>query len=576
MKEISEVISEKEDRLQYYSSLHKSMDTAESYYNLAFKISVLDVPKGVDQITPSTARAVIDNATDHVASSWVIVKMEPKAKGKEARKTADKIERVGQAFFYELSMANDSLFIPAMIKSAHEFGMYAVRLIWREDIWEEYEGERFPFRVAVLDPRTVLPEPGNLREPRSVIEWAERQRGDIAALYPQWSKGQEGKSTDMVSFLGRWDGNEYLYAIDEEILVQDKNPYDFIPYSIATNGLGEMTEGTTPDKRVRSLLWAIQDDLDYEARLLSDCGTIVRWGAWGFPTVPEGTNVAVLKDFVMAPGRVNQVPTGFQFQETMKFNPQLLELLGIVRGNIEAATYSGILRGGGAMSSGYERAVAMRSAEQKFAYLLQQINCTLTWLYRSALKIIDTHPDKPSISISGMVKGKRGKASYAQESISQKDIHGEYAGVTCQVEQGDPLANEAKAMLGANLHTGGKISLRSFHEDYAGIEDSTSEQAQMLAERILFSPQIQGMIEQSIIQEVGFAEFVAQEAEGVGETLGVPQEGVTPPGEGAAMFSEAEAMFGPGAPTPEQGRLQQVGAWPARAPGPRFPQMGGG
>ena len=571
-KDTSDILTLKDTLLTYFGPMHRTMDLVETYYDLAFKISDIRLPEGVDPVIPSTSRAVIDNATDHVTSDYLIIKQEPKGRSAQARELADVIEKVGQGFFYQVALRADAPPIQAAIKTALTFGMAPVKESWDEDAWEK-EGElSFPYNVKVLDPRTVLHDPKGGRRPSYVIEVSRRPKIEITDRYPEWTnpKLQTGLLAD-VEWLEYHDAKERVYIADGEEVDRAPNPLGYPPYCISYSGLGSNVDGASPEKRAIGLLWPILSELEMEARILSDVAAIVRYSAFAIPGVdPEDFERT---DFKMKPGYLNKIPASFRLLELMKFNPELLQLLKIIQEKIEAATYPGVLTGAGNMSSGYERAVAVRNAGQKFTYLLSQTNYLGTWLLQTAFRYQANHPDNPALTVTGVIGGPRGKRVYVQETVKAKDVGDNLAGLTVEFAMGDPLANQAKAMLGANLHTQGKIQIRTLHEDYMGIGDSSEEVAGIIADRVLFSPEIQQLLTQAVIQEAGLQEMIQQEAEQVGETMGMPPggQGMEPQG---PLFSESEAMFGVGTPTPPQvQQLQQAEVFPAGQPGPRIPQQ---
>ena len=569
-KNTSDILTLKDTLLTYYSSMHRTMDLVEQYYDLAFKISDIRLPEGVDPVIPSTSRAVIDNAVDHITSDYVIVKQEPKGRAKGSRELADQIEKVGQGFFYQLALRADAPPIQAADKTALIFGMAPVKASWDEDAWEKERELSFPYDVKVLDPRTVLPDPKGGRRPSYVIEVSRRPKIEITDLYPEWSnpKLQTELLAD-VEWIEYHDAKERVYIVDGEEVNRAPNPLGYPPYCINYSGLGSNVDGAPPEKRAIGLLWPILALLEMEARILSDIGAIIRYSAFAIPTV-DSLEDAQRTDFTMKPGKLNIVAPSFKLLELMKFNPELLQLLGIVKGMIEAATYPGVLIGAGSMSSGYERAVAVRNASQKFAYLLSQTNYLGTWLLQTAFRYQANHPDKPALTVTGVIGGPRGKRVYVQETVKAEDVGDNLAGITVEFAQGDPLANQAKATLGANFHTQGKIAIRTLHEDYMGIENSSEEVAEIIAERVLFSDAIQQLLIQSVIQETGFQEMLQQEVGQIGETMGIPPQGQAQGG----VFSEAETQFGIGTPTPPQvGELQQAGVWPPTQAAPRIPQQ---
>ena len=570
--DISKILTRKETLLTYFGPMHRTMDLVESYYDLAFKISDILLPEGVDPVIPSTSRAVIDNATDHVTSDYLIIKQEPKGSSAQARELADVIEKVGQGFFYQVALRADAPPIQAALKTALTFGMAPVKESWDEDAWEKERELSFPYDVKVLDPRTVLHDPKGGRRPTYVIEVSRRPKIEITDRYPEWSNPKkQDELLAEVEWLEYHDAKERVYIADGEEVGRAPNPLGYPPYCISYSGLGSNVDGASPEKRAIGLLWPILNELEMEARILSDIGAIVRYSAFTIPTV-DSLEDAQRTDFTMKPGKLNIVAPSFKLLELMKFNPELLQLFQIIQQKIEAATYPGVLTGAGQMSSGYERAVAVRNAGQKFAYLLSQTNYLGTWLLQTAFRYQANHPDKPALTVTGVIGGPRGKRVYVQETVKAEDVGDNLAGLTVEFAQGDPLANQAKAMLGANLHTQGKIQIRTMHEDYMGIENSAEEVEGIIAERVLFSPEIQQLLVQSVIQEAGLQEMIQQEAEQVGETMGIPPQGQGEPQ--GPLFSESETMFGMGTPTPPQvQQLQQSKVWPPGQAGARIPQQ---
>ena len=570
-KDTSDILTLKDTLLTYYSDMHRTMDLVEAYYDLAFKISDIRLPEGVDPVIPSTSRAIIDNATDHITSDYLVVKQRPKGHSAKARELADVIEGVGQGFFYQAALRADAPPIQASLKTALIFGMAPVKESWDEDAWEKERELSFPYNVKVLDPRTVLHDPKGGRRPAYVIEVSRRPKIEITDRYPEWANPKlQTELLSDVEWIEYHDAKERVYIADGEEVDRAPNPLGYPPYCINYSGLGSNVDGASPEKRAIGLLWPIMAELEMEARILSDLGAIIRFAAFGIPGVdPEDFERT---DFKMKPGYLNKIPASFRLLELMKFNPELLQLLKIVQEKMEAATYPGVLTGAGNMSSGYERAVAVKNAGQKFAYLLSQTNYLGTWLLQTAFRYQANHPDKPALTVTGVIGGPRGKRVYVQETVKAEDVGDNLAGLTVEFAQGDPLANEAKAMLGANLHTQGKIQIRTMHEDYMGIENSAEEVEGIIAERVLFSPEIQQLLVQSVIQEAGLQEMIQQEAEQVGETMGIPPQGQGEPQ--GPLFSESETMFGPGTPTPPQvQQLQQSKVWPPGQAGARIPQQ---
>lgn len=375
----------------------------EQLYDLSWHVD--GIPQNVPVTMPSTARAIIDEATDHsdFNPSYVKVHTPTYGIGDDAEKRSGRIKAFFPGFYrHQITHKNDVSPYRDLVKNVYLYGKGVLKTITVHDEWPELEipegtyeseakiirdGVKFERELAMpilqrsINPLAIWEDPTEGQK-RYAIEKCEYTALQVRDMYPSWSPTRtwEGKNgitpSEMVE---TWDcvqagvgvcdipecpdNGDEVEGLWHQILIgcgaseMDSNasavvdeatetvflPHEPFPYEIKFSGYGKQSSGKYEDK-ARGLLYAVKSVIRAEARRFTQMDAIIAQLAW--PTIFV-TGPRSRMDVKFGPNIVNYVPMGVTVTPVVPPLPSgpIQQTIAMLQSSIERGTFGSVIRG---------------------------------------------------------------------------------------------------------------------------------------------------------------------------------------------------------------------------------------
>lgn len=382
---------------KYQRAWRAECSVLEQMYELRWRLT--GVPANVPVTIPSTARAIIDEATDHSDFDPHYLRIHTPSYGLEqaAEEKAGRIRSwsVGWAA-YQIERLNDVSPYREWIKNQYLFGKGVYKVVFSRDDWPEIsipegstndDARRFremtqeqrryamPIVLRAPDPRAIY-EDVSIGDKRYVIEAYEYTGAEIEGLYPYWRPSSidpndlEALANMTVQVWDCWQigeqdgekGSWHSVLIAESPVTEDDGvmainisyadgpggaaefiPGHPFPYVVKFSGFGRQSPGRYEEK-ARGILYGAKSLLEAEARRLTQLDSIIASYAW--PTVFV-TGPRSRFEVVYGPNQTNYVPPGTQVSTVTPTIPAgpIQAALATIQSGIERATFGSVIRG---------------------------------------------------------------------------------------------------------------------------------------------------------------------------------------------------------------------------------------
>ena len=369
----------------------------EDLYELRWLIE--GVPLGSPITVPSTARAVVDEATDHsdFDPTWLKLRIPTYGLEFDAEETAGRLRSwfVGWAM-HQMQTANDVSPFRDWTKDLFLYGKAVWKIIADHENWpvvlgdegkatpEEIAAERdrvvkarqgiIPIVLRTIYPLAVYEDPA-VGEKQWAIEEYDHEATEILPRYKDWlpsgksrpdaAKRRKEMLDDADLHVKLWDcyqigegdyEGEKVCGLWHQVLINEGPesaftaatppvflPYEPFPYTIKFSGFGRQSSGRYHEK-ARGILFAAQSLIKAEARRHSQLDAIISQFAWPTTVVtgPKGRF-----DFKWGPNEVNYVPPGVTVTAVTPTIPAgpVQAALATIQAGIERATFGSVIRG---------------------------------------------------------------------------------------------------------------------------------------------------------------------------------------------------------------------------------------
>lgn len=524
---------------------------AEELYELSWLPDFL--PTNIPITIPSTARAVVDEATDHSDFNphWIRMHLPTYGLEQDAESTSSRL----RAFFpgwlaYQVSHTNDVSPSRDWIKNMYLFGKAVYKTFYDKSEWplldipdgtseekaremkEEVERSRefvVPVILRSVDPLAVYEDP-NIGEKKWVIEAYDSDALDILDRYAKWipvdfTRSDIEKENPKVRI---WDcyqiGRERIDGKDvdgiyHQVLIDQAPsedspmvaaatgktpvflPNEPFPYDIKFSGLGRQSSGKYEHK-ARGILFAVKSLLEAEARRLTQLDSIISALAWPtlFVTGPR-TRFQVK----YGPNEVNYVPPGVTattITPTMPTGP-IQQALATLQAGIERGTFGSVIRGDkpAQVTSGAQLAILSGQARLRFGSPHIQHEQTLMRVF-SKVGIIIRDVIKHPIQLWQTNDTEVRKAG--QLKVSPEDFPAQLP-MHVEILNDPEEERERRTQLAAFLFEKGAIDLEEFRER-AGIEDTAAMRQRVIRDKALLeTPGVIQALGEEFLLESGYS-----------------------------------------------------------------------
>ena len=539
-----------------YGVYHNNILTARRYYDMDFVDEVLPVgarARGFKAVIPTTARRIIDEATDHVLYvPKVKTPVRPtKSKQITEQEIAEKKRKAVVAWWRQVTQRFNPL--GDARKTGFLEGMIAIKQTCRLDLLPDKDSETyrrdlerlgrydFLWDVELLDNTTVFPDPYDPRNPSYVylyytmdVEQARkafpassakakaawRDRGDLEKVdyLEYWS---------MPTFLpdGSWERGQFVQWIDTEPVHEAPNPYPYIPIAIDDTGNGLVRNGVDPEKRFVGLLDHSYSVLVAQARQWSAMEAVAELTAFN-PVIARNLSAEKQAALRVGPGEIwnlegNEGDTDAEqiaFVQWPDIPPIVARMIALtdkeVNGKFKVDTLAGIPQRG--VDTATEADQNVRNASAMLTGMVAALERIATKMTRWMLMDIERVFEAP-VTLFGS-----GANDPADITLSPKEING-YYDCFVQLRTTDEASLDlTRARFWADLYQ--RIPfLSAWTAMEAGdmADDPLAEMIRRKGEDVFNSPQFDELRVASGVQSFGeFAAYIANLAS---------ENGITPP-----------------------------------------------
>ena len=529
----------------YQAAWRGDVTLDEDMYELRWKMD--GIPDNVPITLPSTARAVIDEATDHndFDPSWLRVMTPTYGLTQEAERRSSTIRAWVLGWLsYQVTKANDVSPIRDFVKNLHLYGKAVYKVVYDREAWpelevpegtskdnarklkEKVEKDRefvMPVVMRSIQP-TALYEDPTVGEKKWAIEVYEYRAMEIIGQYMDsfeqseyeylmenpdrtcelWDCYQVGEQDGVRGLyhlvVGHFGEDEAGEAITKELSDNAFLPNEPFPYIVRFSGFGRQSSGKYEEK-ARGLLFAARSLLQAEARRLTQLDSIISAMAW--PTLfVNGPRTKFRVEY--GPNKVNYIPSGVKVDTVTPPLPvgPLQAALATIQSGIERGTFGSVIRGDKPpqTTSAAQLAILSGQARLRFGSIRVAHESALVEAFQKAAYIVKDVIGAPVVlwQVNDTDEEDPAKLTLSPDEVPFPFV--------CQVAiKADPAEErEREAQLAVFLHEKGIIDWEEAAER-AGVVDVAAMRRRMIRDLILFkSPAVLQALGEQYVLESGY------------------------------------------------------------------------
>ncbi len=520
----SEQMDIQNEMISYFGRLHSEMMTDEKYHDLDYG-DMLSLPsKFANQaVILPTAREVVETAVDHISPGNRRVDVPRRANNQAAAKQAKLLRRFYAAVLFYLEQGAPVSPYREILKHLTVWGISVAKFIYDErkwmdkpegddkndlEDWRNFQATNMPFTLQILHPSEVLFDPWH--DPSEwVIQNSEKYVGELMSTYPDWGNPQGLKRIQKVNVSEYWSPTQRSVLINKKDWGLEggiiENESTIHPYIIGSSGLGIDSSGHTPEKRFVGILRYLRGILQSESRNYSIADIVMKSGAWPV-RVLVGERASEVGPLNLEYGTMQGLPEGVTIENLSPELPpgMVMEHLGIANNIISAAAAPRVVRGGQnpGTRAGFQQQLAIGEARLRYAPLADACERMLTQIGIKA----GIYMEKV---VPGVISLSPGSTHEMFSNISGKDFRGHHA-LRVKINVLAPEDEIRKQQGVISLVGAGLMSPIAAIETLFPAVDPESELGRILASRILFSPQLMGLVGTAVTQEVAEAAGLEQ------------------------------------------------------------------
>ena len=400
---------------------------AEDLYELRWTMD--GIPDNVPLTIPSTARAIVDEATDHsdFDPRWLRVHTPTYGMTEDAAGRSSLLRAFLPGWlYYQITHTNDVSPLRDYLKNMYLYGKAVWKVYYDKTEWpqpdfvdgmtvgdveeanERVKADRefvMPVIMRSIHPMALREDPAPGRK-KWGIEVYERSPLSIRALYEDWMPEglEEETMEDPNAMVELWD----CYQIGEEngeqgiyhqVLVNERTgayseatqrvflPGEPYPYIVKYSGFGR--QSGRYEEMARGLLYSVDSLLRAEGRRQTQLDAIVSAMAW--PTIFVTGPRTVFK-VEYGPNVVNYVPSGVQVSTVTPPIPAgpIQTSLAMIQQGIERGTFGSVIRGEKPpqTTSAAQLAILSGQARLRFGSIKIHVEASLLEAFQKAMYII--------------------------------------------------------------------------------------------------------------------------------------------------------------------------------------------
>ncbi len=522
----------------------------EELYELTWKME--GIPDNIPITMPSTARAVVDEATDHSDFDPHFLQIHTPTYGLEqdAELRASRIRTFFRGWaIYQVSHMNDVSPFRDYVKNQYLYGKGVFKVVNDAEAWprldvpegsteadahalkEQLTSDRefaIPIVLRSVDPRAVYEDP-SIGQKRWVVEEYEFEAQEIMPLYENWIPQRLGvdemEELPPEASVRVWD----CYQIGEDdgepgvwhqVLINEATdvgapplvspaagpssepsflPGEPFPYVIKFSGLGRQSTGKY-EQKARGILYGAVSLLKAEARRHTQLDSIVASMAWPtlFVTGPRNRF-----SVVYGPNVVNYIPPGVSVDTVSPPIPTgpIQSALATIQAGIERATFGSVIRGDKPpqTTSAAQLAILSGQAGLRFGSIKIQLESAL-WEVLQKVGLLAKQLDAP---LTIWQTNDTDEADPTKLELLPGDIPDRLS-MHVEVLNDPAEEQDRRIQLASFLFKDGVIDMEEYRER-AGIRDTAAMRRRALRDKVLFeSPAIAAALGETYLLESGY------------------------------------------------------------------------
>ena len=531
----------------------------ESFYEQTWTVD--GVPNNINITIPSTARAIIDEATDHSDFNPDSLKIHLPTYGlqTEAEKRSSRLRAFLIGWLnYQLEYANDVSPYRDWIKNVYLLGKGVYKTVvdysnWpeladgdttdeeKEIVSAEREFAGIPATLRSIYPLAVYEDP-SIGEKRWAIEVYEHYAPEILPLYEDWQPSRRKESGEYYTRedyeianaglsvwdcyqIGRKDGvlglwhqvlidecsartesptfgnpTEYLSPANGPLGEPAFMPNEPFPYTIKFSGLGRQSSGKYEEK-ARGILTAVTSLLRSEARRLTQLDAIIAQMAW--PTLfVTGSRARFEVGF--GPNVVNYVPNGTTVTPIVPPIPAgpIQAALATIQSGIERGTFGSVIRGDKPpnTTSAAQLAILSGQARLRFGAINAQHQAALAEISQKVAHIVKHVVAEPVTvwQTDDIDEDEESKFTIKPADIPERLV------VRYSITTDPAESRDREIQLAAFMYEKGAIDLEEFRER-CGIRDTAAMRRRAIRDKVLMeSPAVIAALGEQFMLESGY------------------------------------------------------------------------
>jgi hypothetical protein len=490
----------------YYSAAFAGFDEDVAFYEGTLD-EFIEVPEGFEVTIPTTARAVVDEAVDNVNPADVIVFYPARNKTQTAATDADTIRRWSRGLWkHWRKRGNDIDIVRDFLKNLFMSGKACFKVapdwyLWpqldekveqalmekggKEEVLERVKtierirSENLPIFCRSISPSCIMEDPTVgvrklwviERYHSSIAEVRNTYAIDMPELRDYYSGTFPIHEVWTATYID-WNGNlvkgKHMVFVNWEVVRDEENPYDELPYVIKYSGFGrEAYEGRPEFKAVGFYTRQNKSMFLAEMRRHTQFDAIMQQSAFSVAFLPDSVDQEHI-DF--SPGAVNFVSDDVMaVTDKIWIKPKLpdaeyLSSLQMIGNQIERGTVQRALRGAGVPGTDSAAQYGMIGAQAKLRIESAKQACeeAMSTVTELALKYTDL-VFKADLSV---FVGEELADSYR---IGPSNIRGRY-GISIQFQPNEDAIKERKLVLANDAIAKGGLSRWDAYT-FAGFEN---------------------------------------------------------------------------------------------------------
>uniref|UniRef100_A0A6M3IDW1 Portal protein n=2 Tax=viral metagenome TaxID=1070528 RepID=A0A6M3IDW1_9ZZZZ len=479
-----------------YNKTRMEQKVDDDYYEDQFDVSDI-VLEPVTVMRTGKARRLIDGPADHIITD------NPQAfrRNLKDNKTEDEAnskiaELLNTSWLQVFKKQNPNVY-KQFVKFLLLRGEAWIQMSHNPDFERGKSEDGLPIILRVPDPIVIFASPNESANgvPEHVILWYELTPFIINHNFPDFQpKLGDRDQSDTVSWMEYWDKDQRYFEADGQVLVNDDNPYGFVPFVHKLSGLGTEDAQGRMERLIVGRLKFSRDTLRRETAIISSLDYSIHTFANRSFTVQGDDMHPVPPDFwekfVVGVAMGNELPPGVTVTRSVDALPeqQLFQYLQTINRQLELEdplTLEGVPVG----SSARQQDMTTTSALRRYASIIENTEHAFSTAMGMGLKIADTVPKQ----LPTELKGINFKRNYEVKIFLKAE---------------DPTENDRKVTLGSRLYQAGEIDLETNHIKFQGFtkEQSRDIRKRRIVDNLLASPEAMQIMGQSLLKETGLGQ----------------------------------------------------------------------